>query len=162
MATVVTLMLPGMQRESYKPRSVKNILAQVVKMPDLALLEYIARGVGVPEMWVEDCAQELSIYAWQHPGSTYSVLRCRAIDFVRVFGPTGRTGINRYTVELERNVPVKTDPYQSVESCVDFAAGWQRIGPIAQGHLLRIAKGYKPTVGSARLFQIRNMLKDRI
>lgn len=59
-----------------------------------AYLRSVARSIKVPEMWVDDCIQEIRIAEWREQCAYPKTLaRRRAVDFLRrLMGETGGSG----------------------------------------------------------------------
>ena len=55
----------------------------------------VARRVGVPEIWLQDCVQEMRVACWLQGEESKTILRRTAIDFVRKYGPHSRGGVSR-------------------------------------------------------------------
>lgn len=96
----------------------------------------IARSVGVPEMWLEDCVQELRIAEWQ--GRTY---RHTAIDFVREYGPHARGGLSRECAYLEDNDLASADWTDISDQLLDLEVSFGKLREDEKAALLRFYVG---------------------
>lgn len=87
-----------------------------------AYLYTVARSVGVPEMFLEDCAQELRIAEWQG-----RVIRTAAIDFVRQFGRHSRKGIVRDYGYIDGSESLTRDFTDTSDRIIDLERAWPRL-----------------------------------
>ena len=115
-------------------------------------LEVVATRGGVPEMWIEDCVQEMLIAIWKAPVKMKAtvVAHTKAIDFVRQFGLRGRREVDRAHASLEEldeaGVEVFTcrDEIGSRLACLDAQQALQRVSPSYRRLLCLQACGYPP------------------
>lgn len=103
-----------------------------------AYLATVARNVGVPPMWVEDCVQELRLAEWQgrRPWSV-------AIDFVRQVGERSRAGVTRNVKYLEGEDRESADWTDVADSLVDLSQRFPALTALQQRALIRHYLGFK-------------------
>jgi hypothetical protein len=109
-------------------------------------LRAVAVSVGVPEIWLEDCEQEMRIAMWQAGNDSRLVARRTAIDFVRVYGRRSRSGQSRdysYISGFERET---MNGFEATsDRGIDFASAFESLTRKQQQAVIRNALGYPVT-----------------
>jgi hypothetical protein len=84
-------------------------------------------------MWIDDAVQDVLVRCWQ---SGNDLIHRAVIDAARRYGPRTRRGNSRQTCELPEELRAVSDPYDSVDTLLDFRADWRRLQP-AERRVLR-------------------------
>ena len=104
---------------------------------------YIAAALaaaGVPALWADDAAQDIAVACWLAGDSGPIVIRRRAIDAARRYGPRDRRGRPRLqTVSLDECRDASMDAYAVVDATIDFIQALGRLTPPQRRHLLQRA-----------------------
>ena len=87
-----------------------------------------ARRAGVPDMWLEDAAQDIALRTWRASNDSVMVVHAAAVDAARKYGRYGRSGYDRAAVDLSA-VVVAIDPWSSVDWCVDAKRALAKLLP---------------------------------
>lgn len=84
-----------------------------------------ARRAGVPEMWVEDAAQDIMVAMWLEKNITATLIHRRAIDASRRYGRYSARGIVREIESLDEahDVGMEEPRFQSFETRLDLVLG---------------------------------------
>lgn len=120
-----------------------------------AYLRTVARNLGCPEMWLDDCVQEMRIAMWLK-GEYKNVVRNAGIDFLRMHGEVSRAGVVR-VVPRGENV---RDFSEWLVPVMDAEAALKKLSPETAESLRRQALGI-PAKGSAE-FQRRFYGRTRL
>jgi hypothetical protein len=111
-----------------------------------AVLYSIARRWRCPDLWCEDCVQEMRVHLALRPDDphSYTCLKSIAVDYARKFGPFSRSGALRDYSYLpgdgSDNLEAR-DEISATEAVIDFRAAWQVLSPKQQEALTRAAHG---------------------
>jgi hypothetical protein len=118
-----------------------------------------ARNAGVPEMWVEDAAQDMALQFWRRGGGdNKAAVRYAAIDMARRYG-LSRHGNDRVYAELDdARYHEAPDLYGVVERMLDVRQAWQRLTSV-QRRIIRNSVAGKPDVSHQRVYQAREHLR---
>ena len=80
----------------------------------------VAADVGVPDLWLDDAAQEMMIRWWRSGWLEGSgIARRAAIDAVRRYGPRTMRGYRHTTEQLHDRLPAR-DEYGLVATLIDL------------------------------------------
>ena len=90
-----------------------------------------AHRAGVPEFWIQDAVQDIAIRVWRTGNDRVMVVRSAAIDAARKYGRYGRSGFDRASVDID-GVVLITDPWDSVDWCIDAKAALTKLRPWQQ------------------------------
>jgi DNA-directed RNA polymerase specialized sigma24 family protein len=93
-------------------------------------LRSVAYSVGVPEMFLDDCAQEIRIAFWQAGQESKTIARRTAIDFVRDYGRHSRSGYSREYGYIEGNERLYAKDWTAiVDTFIDTEALFRKLPP---------------------------------
>lgn len=116
----------------------------------------VARSLGVPDMWVEDAAQDIWLRCWQQDDDSGFKVRAAAIDAARRYGPYSRRGIAR----IAPTISEPCDPYVVVDHVLDFRAAWLQL---SQGQRMvlreRLQRDRWPNAHQVRVSAARRVLR---
>lgn len=99
----------------------------------------VARSVGVPELWVEDAAQEMALRAWQRGDRGALAIRRDAIDFVR--GIRGRAGRPQTLGLASSGAVAAPAPEEAVVARLDIERFLRRLRISERALLRRVTLG---------------------
>ncbi|MEX2246222.1 MAG: hypothetical protein WEC75_06005 [Dehalococcoidia bacterium] len=89
----------------------------------------VARAVGVPDFWIEDAVQDMTLAAWRSGRSGPLATRRRAIDAVRRYGPISRRGTQRPAALPLDPATAPHAPEPAIELIDALRAAWHALTP---------------------------------
>lgn len=119
-----------------------------------AYLVTVARSVGCPDLWLDDCVQEMNIGIWQAPGVAWKTLaRRRAIDFMRRL--YGRRAQRKYTEDVSE-LRLADEGMAAVDRVIDYRLALSRLTERQRAVLLGAL------VSDGRRSQVRKLAREML
>lgn len=126
-----------------------------------AYCEAASRNLGVPEMFVEDAAQDIIVALWQEGALRRDFVYRRAVEAARRYGRRNRRGVSRETEQIPASYSVS--PWAKVDYVLDHVAALHRLTVRQRTNLLNHVSGV--TSGNAsqvKAYQNRQRLREYV
>ena len=104
-----------------------------------AYLVTAARNAGVPEMWVDDAAQDIAIALWREGRSDSKTIRHRAMNASAKYNDR-RKRYQAQVVAIDESVP-GPDAYDLAETMLDIRRAWRTLRPHERFVIVRRVAG---------------------